>query len=53
MIHQLIAHTPVFARSRGQIIEDLMNGDPVAWSILGGVVAVGLGIHFWKKRKSE
>jgi len=35
---------PVLA-GRGRIIIDLMEGDPVAWSILGGVVVdSGLGL---------
>jgi len=36
------AVTPVFA-ARGRLISKLIEGDPVAWSILGGVVALMVG----------
>ena len=41
------------ARARGQILEDLMQGDPLAWAILAGVVVTGLVAHFWRKRNKQ
>lgn len=41
MLHDV---TPVFA-GRGRFIAQLFEGDPVAWSILGGIIA--LMVAWW------
>jgi hypothetical protein len=43
--------TPVLARGRGaaRLLEGLWNGDPVAWGIVGVIVAVMVGIALFKR----
>ena len=40
---------PVLARGRAKLFEDLYNGDPVAWGILGVVVLIFGGIAIYKR----
>lgn len=42
--------TPILARGRGlgKLIQGLMDGDPVAWTITGVVVAIFIGIAVFK-----
>lgn len=43
----------ILAARSGRFIEGLINKDPVAWSILGGIVAIGLISTWYKKRKGD
>ncbi len=36
--------------ARGRLIRDLINGDPVAWTITGVVVAAMVGWTVYKKK---
>lgn len=40
----------VLARGRAQLLADLAEGDPTAWTILAVVVAVAAGVSFAKSR---
>lgn len=42
---------PLFARRYGRLIESLFEGDPVAWSIVGVVVAITIGSAIWKRKR--
>ena len=41
-------------RGIGRLIEGLTNGDPIAWTVLGAVVVIGVGVAVYKaKTKTE
>lgn len=51
----LFATHPVFdptlalrGRGLGRLLEGLYNGDPVAWTITGVVIAISIGIAIYK-----
>jgi hypothetical protein len=43
----------LMARGAGRLIRRLTEGDPVAWSILGGVVVVLIVYGIWKKKSGS
>ncbi len=40
---------PVLA-GRGRLISKLIEGDPVAWAITGGIAAIWIGVAVFKNR---
>lgn len=42
-----------FLAAKIRLIEGLLNGDPVAWSILGGVIVIGVVIQVVKSKKRK
>jgi hypothetical protein len=43
---------PVFAH-RGRLIQKLLEGDPVAWAILGGIVVIVVGYSIYKAKTKK
>jgi hypothetical protein len=44
---------PILAARLGRLLNGLSEGDPVAWSILVGVIVISIGISLWKKSRAE
>jgi hypothetical protein len=44
---------PILAARGSNLIKALMEGDPVAWIIVGAVVVVGIGLQIWKNKKAK